>query len=167
MASRQVCTVITTYPLPAFPTGVGAHPLAGLRLRDDGCVERPTFVFDGDCAFCSSCARFIQRRIPTRARVVAWQQTDLAALGVTEEQAEQAVQWVGPDGDQRAGPAAIARLLIDAGSFWRPLGWVLGLRPVTWLAWPLYRWISRNRHRMPGGTPACSLPQAQRGQTPQ
>src|SRR3954465_13994135 len=75
----RVCTVITRYPLPAFPTD----------LRDDGDVaatERPVFVFDGDCAFCSSCARFIERRIRPSADVEAWQFTDLDALGLTEDQ---------------------------------------------------------------------------------
>jgi len=126
-------------------------------------VDRPTFIYDGDCAFCSSCARFIERRIPTKARVVPWQRTDLATLGITEEQAEDAVQWIEPVGAVAAGPVAIAALLIDGGSFWRPLGWLLRLPPMLWLAWPVYRWVSRNRHRMPGGTPACSLPQAERG----
>ncbi|WP_412540432.1 DCC1-like thiol-disulfide oxidoreductase family protein [Longispora sp. K20-0274] len=120
-----------------------------------------TFVYDGDCAFCSTCARFVERRIPTRARVVPWQRTDLAALGVTSEAAEGAVQWVDARG-VAAGPVAISRLLRDAGGPWRPLGWLLGLRPVLWLAWPAYRWGARNRHRMPGGTAACSLPRAER-----
>ncbi len=123
--------------------------------------DRATFVYDGDCAFCSSCARFIERRIPTRARIVPWQRSELAALGITQEQAEAAVQWIGPEG-VAAGPVAIVRLLVDAGSYWRPLGRLLGTRPVLRLAWPVYEWISRNRHRMPGGTPACSVPQAQR-----
>lgn len=125
-------------------------------------MDRPTFLFDGDCAFCSDCARFIERRIPTGARVVAWQYADLAALGVTQEQAEEAVQWVTAATPALAGPEGIAALLVDAGSYWRPLGRLLRLRPVLWLAWPVYRLISRNRHRMPGGTAACSLPQAQR-----
>jgi len=33
---------------------------------------------------------------------------------------------------------------------------------VLWAAWPMYRWIARNRHRLPGGTATCSLPQAER-----
>jgi predicted DCC family thiol-disulfide oxidoreductase YuxK len=122
----------------------------------------PTFLYDGDCAFCSSCARFIERRVPTAAAVLPWQHADLAALGVTEQQAEAAVRWVARDGAVAAGPVAIARLLVDAGSFWRPLGALLALRPVAALAWPVYRWVARNRHRMPGGTAACSLPQADR-----
>jgi len=126
-----------------------------------GTVTAPVFLFDGDCAFCSMCARFIEHRMRPSARVMAWQFSDLAGLGVTPGAAEAAVQWV----DRRgvwAGPEAISRLLRDAGGYWRPLGLVLGARPVLWLAWPVYRWISRNRHRLPGGTAACSLPQAER-----
>ncbi len=125
-------------------------------------MRKPTFVFDGDCAFCSSSARFIERRIPTSADVVPWQRTDLAALGLTAQECEEAVQWVAADGTVDAGPRGIARLLIDAGSFWRPLGWVLIAPPLSWLAPPVYRLISRNRDRLPGGTAACALPQAER-----
>jgi predicted DCC family thiol-disulfide oxidoreductase YuxK len=124
-------------------------------------VALPVFLFDGDCAFCTTSARFIDRHVPTRARVIAWQFADLDKLGVTQDAAEAAVQWI--DGTTvHAGPAAIAVLLKDAGSYWRPMGAVLGLRPVLWAAWPVYRWIARNRHRLPGGTAACSLSQAQR-----
>ena len=123
-----------------------------------------TFVFDGDCAFCTSSARFIERRIPTTARVVPWQRTDLAALGLTDAECEEAVQWVSPDGAVSAGPEAIGRLLVDAGSFWRPLGWLLLAPPLSWLAPPVYRLIARNRDRLPGGTAACALPQVERDQ---
>jgi predicted DCC family thiol-disulfide oxidoreductase YuxK len=121
-----------------------------------------TFLYDGDCAFCSTCARFVQRHIPTKARVAAWQHVDITALGLTEAQCDAAVQWVPGQGAALAGPAAISALLRDAGSSWQPLGWLLGRRAVLWLAWPAYRWVSRNRHRMPGGTATCSLPQAER-----
>lgn len=126
-------------------------------------MDRPTFVFDGDCAFCSSCARFIENRIKPTADVVAWQFADLDALGLTEDQAGAAVQYVRAGRAPTAGPAAIADLLKTAPGvagrlLWRPAGALLGLRPVTALAWPVYRLIARNRHRMPGGTAACALP---------
>ena len=123
--------------------------------------DLPTFLFDGDCAFCSSCAAFIERRIPTRAAVLPWQRADLDALGVSQQQVDESVQWIDAAG-VASGPDAIARLLRDAGSFWRPLGVVLGAPPVRWLAWPVYRWISRHRDLMPGGTAACALPAADR-----
>ena len=123
---------------------------------------KPTFVYDGDCAFCTSCAQFIERRIPSRATVVPWQFADLDALGLTLEQVEAAVQWVGPDGQVASGPDAIALLLRDAGRWWTVPGRALQTPPVRLAAWPAYRWISGHRHLLPGGTAACSLPQAER-----
>jgi predicted DCC family thiol-disulfide oxidoreductase YuxK len=142
--------------------GAAAAAPADSNWPDAAGPPRPVFLFDGDCAFCTTCAQFVERRIPSDADVTPWQFADLDALGVRQADAEEAVIWVAPDGSTAAGPDAIARLLVAAGSFWRPLGWVLGVAPVRWLAWPVYRWVARNRHRMPGGTPACSLPQADR-----
>jgi predicted DCC family thiol-disulfide oxidoreductase YuxK len=121
----------------------------------------PTFVYDGDCSFCTTCAQFIERRIPTHARVVPWQFADLDELGLTQEQCEEAVQWVTDDA-RAAGPDAIALLLKDAGRFWQVAGGLIELRPVRLAAWPAYRWVADHRHLLPGGTAACSLPQAQR-----
>ncbi|MEN3612049.1 DUF393 domain-containing protein [Plantactinospora sp. ZYX-F-223] len=125
-------------------------------------MDQPTFVYDGDCAFCTTCAEFIGRRIPTGARVVPWQFADLDALGLTAAECEEAVWWVGTDGVRAAGPDAIALLLGASRPGWRLLGAGLRLPPVRLLAWPAYRWVARNRHRLPGGTAACSLPQATR-----
>ena len=125
-------------------------------------MDQPTFVYDGDCAFCTSCAEFVDRRIPTRAKVAPWQFVDLDVLGLTVAECEAAVQWVDADGTRGAGPDAIALLLRDSGPMWRLAGRVLGARPVRAAAWPVYRWVARNRHRLPGGTAACSLPQEAR-----
>jgi predicted DCC family thiol-disulfide oxidoreductase YuxK len=116
------------------------------------------FLYDGDCAFCSSCVRLIERWIPTAAKLTPWQFADLESLGVSEADAMEAVQWAEPGQPTRAGPAAIARLLRTSRAWpWRPVGAALALRPVTALAWPLYRWVARNRYRLPGGTAACAL----------
>ena len=125
------------------------------------------FVFDGDCAFCSACADFIRRRVPTTAKIEPWQWIDLGALGLDRAACQEAVQWVarGADGTRVAveGPEAIAALLRSSTALWRPVGWILGRRPVLWLAWPVYRWVSRHRDQMPGGTPACAVPQRSPG----
>jgi predicted DCC family thiol-disulfide oxidoreductase YuxK len=140
--------------------------LTGVRQASEQLpAYRPVLLYDGDCAFCTSCARFIERHIPTTAAVIPWQFADLDALGVSPDDAEAAVQWIDPRLDQparAAGPGAIARLLVDAGSYWRPLGCLLDRRPVRWIAGPTYRLIARNRHRLPGGTAACRLPQVDR-----
>jgi predicted DCC family thiol-disulfide oxidoreductase YuxK len=130
-------------------------------VRDNGRVTA-TFLYDGDCAFCSSCVRFVQRFIPTPATIVPWQFANLDALGVGADDASEAVQWIEPGRPVLAGPAAISRLLrTSPRAAWRPLGALLALRPVTALAWPVYRWVARNRHRLPGGTAACALPPRQ------
>jgi predicted DCC family thiol-disulfide oxidoreductase YuxK len=127
----------------------------------------PTFVYDGDCAFCTSCVRFIERyglrrRGSAPVRLVPWQFADLPALGLSVAQCEEAVQWVDPDGDRADGPEAISALLGVSAGAWRPVGWILARGPVLALARPAYRWVARNRHRMPGGTAACSVPYASR-----
>jgi predicted DCC family thiol-disulfide oxidoreductase YuxK len=148
---------------------VGAR--SGASGDDEGVttVNPPVFVYDGDCAFCSTCARFILRHVvkaESRTRVTAWQFADLKALGLTEAECDTAVQWVDDDGHgtrvKAAGPAAIAALLRTSGGLWRGLGGLLETRPGLALAWPVYRWIARHRDQMPGGTAACALPQAER-----
>ncbi|MEH1129536.1 thiol-disulfide oxidoreductase DCC family protein [Micromonospora sp. CPCC 206061] len=120
-------------------------------------MDHATFLFDGDCAFCTKCAEFVARWVPTDANVLPWQFADLEALGLTPDECEQAVQWVA-EGTRSAGPDAIADLLAASNLFWRPAGALLRLRPVRALAWPAYRWVARNRHKMPGGTAACAVP---------
>ncbi len=118
---------------------------------------RPVLLYDGDCAFCTSCARAL-RRIGPDAEIVAWQLTDLAELGIAEAQAADAVQWVQTDGAVRSGHEAIAVTLCSAGGIWKVIGRVIVLPGVSWLAARVYRLVADNRHRLPGGTPACALP---------
>lgn len=118
--------------------------------------QRPVLVFDGDCAFCTSCARVLER-IGPQADVVAWQAADLGELGITAAQAAEAVRWVEADGMVRAGHEAIAAALATADRpGWRILGRALLLPGVSPLAAAGYRLVARNRHRLPGGTPACA-----------
>lgn len=118
--------------------------------------ERPVLVYDGECAFCTRCARLLERIGPD-AEIVAWQLTDLADLGITEQQAADAVQWVGIDGTVRSGHEAIAALLSAAGRTWTIVGRVALLPGISWLAAKVYRLVADNRYRLPGGTPACAV----------
>ena len=128
----------------------------------------PVLLFDGDCAFCSSSARWLQDHVPSPVSVVPWQWTDLDPLGVTVEEVDAAVVLVGVTLAHAAGPEAIAELLRSSTApGWRAAGRILALGPVLAVAWPVYRWVARNRHRMPGGTAQCSLPQAERNAVPE
>jgi len=119
---------------------------------------RPVLVFDGDCAFCTSSAHLLER-IGPKAEIVAWQLADLDALGITAAQATEAVQWIGADGKVRSGHEAIAAALGTAGWPWLVAGRLITLSGISTLAAVTYRWIARNRYRLPGGTPACAVGQ--------
>jgi predicted DCC family thiol-disulfide oxidoreductase YuxK len=124
-------------------------------------VTRPVLLYDGDCSFCTWCAGLLEK-IGPEAEIIAWQLTDLAELGVTEEQATEAVQWVGPDGMVRSGHEAIAATLNSAGRPWKLAGRGLLLPGISWLAAKAYRLVADNRYRLPGGTPACARSAADR-----
>ncbi|WP_030021913.1 thiol-disulfide oxidoreductase DCC family protein [Streptomyces monomycini] len=120
--------------------------------------NRPVLVYDGDCGFCTTCVRFAERRIRPRCTVSAWQFTDLEALGVTQERAEHEVLWITPAGSVYGGAQAVAKLLMSARGRWSVPGALLTLPPFRQAAHTVYRLVADHRHRMPGGTAACSLP---------
>src|SRR5207248_7918382 len=76
-----------TFPGTYLVSGATAKPA---YRGDDRRVSGSTLVFDGDCGFCTATARFIERRIPTSARVVPWQRLDLDDVGLTREQCTEA-----------------------------------------------------------------------------
>lgn len=113
-------------------------------------------LFDSDCGFCTRSAERL-RRIST-ARVEPLHAADLAVLGVSPERAEREMPAVLASGAVVYGTDAIAAALAS-GPWWARAASVLvrvpGLRA---LAQVIYRWVARNRHRLPGGTGACKLP---------
>ena len=120
----------------------------------------PALLYDGDCAFCSSSARLLStrlRRSPADFAVEPWQQVDVEALGLTPAECDAMVRWVSVHGIRDAGHVAIARALRESRWWVRPAGAVLLLPGVSALAARVYAWVAANRHRLPGGTPACSL----------
>ncbi|MGH8970828.1 MAG: DCC1-like thiol-disulfide oxidoreductase family protein, partial [Actinomycetes bacterium] len=84
--------------------------------------DRPVLLYDGDCAFCTRSVRWMQRHIPYRPDVEAWQLADLPSLGVTEAEARHSVLWIEPSGRVSLGAAAVARLLVASGGRWAVLG---------------------------------------------
>jgi predicted DCC family thiol-disulfide oxidoreductase YuxK len=122
----------------------------------------PWLIFDGDCAFCTSSADWLARRLQRQqgpnARLIPWQFTDLAALGTTVERTQREALWVSTDGTIYGGAAAFAEWLKFRGRAYGMVGRVIDLPVIRSLAAAVYRMIAKNRHRMPGGSPACALP---------
>ena len=121
-------------------------------------MHQPGLIFDGDCAFCTRSAGFARRLLPAGCAVVAWQLTDLSAIGVTPARAQREVLWVSASGTVVGGARAVAEVLRASGGLWALLGLVLLVPPISWAAQAVYRIVAANRMRLPGGTAACAVP---------
>lgn len=121
-----------------------------------------TLVYDGDCGFCTSAVRWTGRLRLQPGTVTPWQTADLPRLGLTQQQCEAKLQWVADDGRVSSGHEAVARLLLHSALPWRLPGLLLLTPPLSWLAAWVYTTVAANRGKLPGGTPACALPPAER-----
>jgi predicted DCC family thiol-disulfide oxidoreductase YuxK len=125
-------------------------------------APRPVVIFDGDCGICTTLAGVIERWLRPPAAVLPWQRLDLTAYGLTDEACTGALQYVDADGTVYAAELAVARLLRASRPWARPAGFVIELPGVRFVAGAVYRWVARNRSRLPGGTAACAVPPAGR-----
>ncbi len=116
-------------------------------------------LFDGDCGFCTSVARWARRRLPPSASVLPWQVVpDLSVFGLTGRQTARHAYWVDAEGRTHRGHLAVAETLRAMGPLWRAIGTAARIPPISWVAEVVYELVSRLRHHLPGGTPACRLP---------
>ncbi|HYI60267.1 MAG TPA: DCC1-like thiol-disulfide oxidoreductase family protein [Acidimicrobiales bacterium] len=126
------------------------------RAVEDG-ERRGLLVHDGDCAFCTRSALWVARRAGRRVEAAAGSTLDLGALGLTAEQVATEVWWVPGHGRPEGGHRAVGRALLAVGGPWVVAGRALLLPVVAPVARPAYAWVARNRHRLPGATPACRI----------
>ncbi len=123
------------------------RPKAGVGRR-----QRPVFIWDGDCGFCQAGVGLLTRHLSAVPDVWPWQAVDLHRLGLTEEQARDAVQWVGMDGAVHSGAQAVAAWMTLSRQPWRTLG-KLVQRPLPGrAAAAVYAQVCRNRGRLPSPT---------------
>ena len=109
---------------------------------------------------CTRCARWIERRwrepatvaVPSQRINAEWPELDTP----TPEMMSRSLWWL--EGEQHdAGAVAVARALVAATIPWRLLGATLLLAPVAWMASPLYAFVARHRHRLPGSSDSCRI----------
>ncbi len=118
----------------------------------------PLLVFDGDCAFCTTSVNRLEAVLPRFPESQPWQWLDLDALGLTRDDVTQ-FAWFLSGKHHYGGHLAFSALLrMQPTLGWRFLGNLLRTPPFSWAAAVGYQLISRNRSRLPGGTPACALP---------
>lgn len=121
----------------------------------------PILVFDGDCGFCTTVARWAERRFRRGERAEPWQFLGdgvLASYGLSIDDVKEAAWWVDAAGRRDRGHRAVGRALLAAGGWRIALGALTLAPPTSWAAAAVYKVTVRYRSRLPGGTPACRLP---------
>lgn len=109
-----------------------------------------TFVFDGDCGFCRRWVAWLEARLTEPVTVVPFQAADLVALGLRLEDVQTASYLVDGSGRRYRGSRSFSRALATRGrGGWRLLGLAGELPLVRHGLGLAYRWVARNRYRLP------------------
>ena len=122
-----------------------------------GRAGRVVMFNDADCGFCMRTGAQVHRLgVDVDARTL--QAEDLPALGIDEARALVEMPAIDAAGSIHYGHRAWAAILRTGALPWRALAAAMTHRPFEPVARGVYRWVSQNRERLPGGTPACALP---------
>ena len=109
-------------------------------------ARRPTLIYDGDCKFC---ARWVERwRVTTgeRVRYITSQEATEQFPEISEQESNEAVQWMGADGERLSGAPAVFAALATASASGRTLLSLYNERPwFARVADTAYRAVARNR----------------------
>ena len=110
----------------------------------------PFFLYDGECGFCQKWVDWLDVKTRDRIEFIPSQSVqDLARFGLTDEDVRTASYWVDDAGGLHRGNRSIANALQQGDGIWRLLGLALDLPLIRTLTGAAYRWIARNRHRLP------------------
>jgi predicted DCC family thiol-disulfide oxidoreductase YuxK len=118
-------------------------------------------IYDGDCKFCQLSLEFGLRHLRHFPKYVAFQKIEPAKFGLTLEQVKSQI-WLATEGYgskfSKGGHLAAADiLLMQKNPLHKVLGWFIKTPPTAIVADFVYRWVAKNRHRLPGGSRECKL----------
>lgn len=112
---------------------------------------------DADCGFCMRTGAQVHRLgVDVEPRTL--QAEDLGALGIDEERSFVEMAAIDAAGRIHYGHRAWAAILRTGALPWRALAAAMTHPPFEPVARATYRWVSENREKLPGGTPACAMP---------
>jgi predicted DCC family thiol-disulfide oxidoreductase YuxK len=112
-------------------------------------------IYDGDCAFCKQSLKWAIDRLPTMSRYVAYQKVKFSNFGLSLADVQSQV-WLIESDQKYGGHLAVSWLFRHQPTWgWRALG--LLIKAFSPLSALVYRWVAKNRHRLPGGTKECTI----------
>lgn len=103
-------------------------------------------IFDGECKFCRASVR-LALKLRARCEFRASQEIEVFPNGVTAEQCSREVVFVDSRGNVSGGAAAVAQILRTTTL--KPIAGVIDARFMLPLSESIYKWVARNRGRIP------------------
>lgn len=112
-------------------------------------------IYDGDCAFCNRSLEFGLKHLAWFPAHKPFQKLPANAFGLSRVDYEASI-WLIGERAKFSGHSAAAWILIQQRNPLHRLAGVLiqVFSPISAL---VYKWVAKNRHRLPGGTPACEV----------
>jgi predicted DCC family thiol-disulfide oxidoreductase YuxK len=118
-------------------------------------------IYDGDCQFCQLSLEFGLRHLKNFPKYVAFQRIAPADFGLSVNQVQSQIFMASriPAAKLPAGGhfAAAEILRMQNNRLYWLVGLIMSKPPVSWLAGMVYRWVAKNRHRLPGGSRQCQI----------
>lgn len=123
-------------------------------------IER-VLIYDGDCHFCQLSLDFGIRHLAIFPKYVAFQKVNPSNFLLSESDVRSQI-WLVPENSNDFKPlgghlAAAEILIMQKNVLLKLAGWLMKTPPTSYLAKVGYRWIAKNRHRLPGGTKQCKI----------
>ncbi len=115
-------------------------------------------LYDPDCGFCTRTASLVPS-LGVDVQIRPMTPGELTAYAIDPVRAAREMPYVNPDRRVDFGHRAVSAILRTGPWPWRVLGRCLVLPGIDRLAGLLYRWVAEHREVLPGGTPACALPE--------
>lgn len=119
--------------------------------------QKSLLIYDGDCAFCSSTIRIIEKYVKNHPEIAPYQWAKLKEYGLTIEECQKEIKFVSTDGNITTGARAFSRFFSACPTPWKLIGKLLSAPIISQIARKVYNWIAKNRYRLPGGTPTCGI----------
>ncbi|MCX4405876.1 MULTISPECIES: thiol-disulfide oxidoreductase DCC family protein [unclassified Streptomyces] len=131
-------------------------------MTDCTADDRPlTLAYDGDCGFCQASIDRIHTTVKPTLPAIPWQWLPEETTRPHQDRLDEEVLLLHGTMVSCGGAEALTRFIGSSPyRTYRLLAAAVRLPAILPLARLVYRQVARNRHRLPGGTPACALPPA-------
>ncbi|UKY47833.1 thiol-disulfide oxidoreductase DCC family protein [Streptomyces inhibens] len=119
----------------------------------------PVLAFDGDCGFCQAAIKKISSQGRPSVHAMPWQFLPQSMTEPYLDRLDREVLLLANGRVLASGAEALAAYMKRSPALcYRVAGAAICMPLLRQCAHGVYRWVARNRHRMPGGSASCAMP---------